>query len=440
MNRLGTCSVLARAGLILRQVDISVLKIGRRLSRVLSATLVIAVMANAPMSAQGPVNPPLWTKDSIRSTILGETRVLQISLPVEYEAPGLAGVRYPVLIMLDAQADPFFTASVATVRALELSGPPMIPPLIIVGVETPAETSRIRDMTPPIYKEVLNNDRAGGAPAFLKFLSTELWPLITTRYRALPVVVIWGHSLSGLFTAWAFGQQPDFIRGAIASSPSLYFANTTAARAIVDDVATRTAPGRLFVETGTFETAGMVRGAESFVAQLKSRLPSGVVVEYHGIEEAQHSHAAVLGFIPGLRFVFHPVSLSGYEVPRLFDIGAPNPTLIAAFDSTRDRYVRGARQLGMPQRLPFVFLRNQSRAYQDSSRTPLRLHICQELTTSYPEYWGGHACTGDAQATLGRLGEAVASYRRASEVARRSSDIAIADSLARKADSLRPPQ
>jgi predicted alpha/beta superfamily hydrolase len=393
-------------------------------------------VAQAPVRAQGPANQPLWIKDSIRSTVLGETRVVRISLPVEYEARDLAAVRYPVLIMLDAQADPFFTASVASARALELSGPPMFPPLIIVGVETPPETSRIHDMTPPVYKEVLKNDRAGGASAFLKFLATEVWPYVTTHYRALPVVVIWGHSLSGLFTAWAFGQQPEFIRGAIASSPSLYFVNAIAARSIVDDVATRTAPGRLFVQTGTLETTGMVKGAESFVAQLKTRLPSGVVVEYHGIEEAQHSHAGVHGFIPGLRFVFHPVSLSGYEVPRLFDSGAPNSTLMAAFDSTRDRYVRGARQLGMPQRLPFVFLRNQSRQYQDSSRAPFWLHICQEWTTSYPEHWDGYACTADAQASLGRRGEAAASYGRASEVARRNNDIAVADSLARKADSL----
>ena len=417
-----------------------IVKTGRRLSRMLSSALVIGTLANAPMSAQGPGNPPLWIKDSIRSSVLGETRVLRISLPAEYDARDLATVRYPVLIVLDAQADPFFTAYVASTRSLELSGPPMIPRLIIVGIEAPDGIKRIHDMTPPAYKEVLQNDRAGGASAFLKFLSTELWPYTTTRYRALPVVVMWGHSLSGLFTAWAFGQQPDFIRGAIASSPSLYFVNPIAARSIVGDVATRTQPGRLSVSTGTFETAGMVRGAQSFVAELKTRLPAGVVVEYRGIEEASHDHAALLGIIPGLRFVFRPVSLAGYEVPRLFDIGAPNATLIAAFDSTRDRYVRGARELGMPQRLPLVFLRNQSRNYQDSSRAPFRLHICQELTTSYPEYWGGYACTGDVQAILGRPGEAAASYRRASDVARRTGDIAAADSLARKADSLRPPQ
>lgn len=419
--------------------SMNIVKVGRRLSRILSAALVIAVAVNTPMRAQVQPDRPLWIKDSIRSTVLGETRVLRISLPVEYGEHDLAAVRYPVLIVLDAQADLFFTALVASARTLEVSGPPMTPPLIIVGVETPYP-SRFRDMTPPIYKEVLKNDRAGGAPAFLKFLSTELWPFISTRYRALPVVVIWGHSLSGLFAAWAFGRQPDFIRGAIALSPSLYFVNPSAARSIVDDVATRTEPGRLFVAAGTSEGSGMVTGAKSFVAKLKTRLPAGVVVEYQAIEEAFHSQTDLLGTIPGLRFVFRPVSLAGYEVPRLFDSDAPNATLIAAFDSTRDRYVRGARQLGMPQRLPRVFLRNQSRTYQEPSRAPLWLHICQELTTSYPEYWDGYACAGDAEATLGRRGEAAASYRRASEVARHTTDTAVADSLARKADSVRPPQ
>src|SRR5690242_7353016 len=287
----------------------NIIKVARHLSRTLCAALVIVLVTNAPVRAQGPANPPLWIKDSIRSTVLGETRVVRISLPAEYEARDLTLVRYPVLIILDAQSDVFFMATVANVRALELSGPPMIPRLIVVGVETPYP-SRFRDMTPPVYKQVLHDDQAGGAPAFLKFLSTELWPYIAARYRALPVVVIRGHSLAGLFTAWAFGQQPEFIRGAIATSPSLYFVNPTAARAIVDDVATRTGPGRLFVAAGTFEPDGMPRGAESFVAKLKTRLPAGVVVEYQGIEEASHDHAALLSFIPGLRFVFRPISLA----------------------------------------------------------------------------------------------------------------------------------
>jgi hypothetical protein len=129
----------------------NIVGIARRLSRMLSATLVIALVANAPVRAQDPANPPLWIKDSIRSTVLGETRMLRISLPLEYDAREFAAVRYPVLIVLDADEDPYFTANVASVRALGVAGPPMIPRLIIVGVETPDGMSRIHDMTLMIF-------------------------------------------------------------------------------------------------------------------------------------------------------------------------------------------------------------------------------------------------------------------------------------------------
>jgi hypothetical protein len=77
--------------------------------------------------------------------------MLRISLPLEYDAREFAAVRYPVLIVLDAGQDASFTANVASVRALGVAGPPMIPRLIIVGVETPDGMSRIHDMTLMIF-------------------------------------------------------------------------------------------------------------------------------------------------------------------------------------------------------------------------------------------------------------------------------------------------
>jgi len=230
-------------------------RVGPRLSRARLIAIFIAGALSSLTSltqAQG-VAPPLWTRDSIRSTALGETR--------------------------------FF--------------------------RTPVE-----------FRQAFKTDVYGGAPAFLRFLSTELWPYISQHYRALPVVVLAGHSLSGLFAAWAFGQQPDFFRGAIALSPS-FVGNSAVNQQTVDGVAKRTEPGRLYVAAGTAEQPGMRLGAESFVAALYPRLAPGVVVKHQAIEGASHDHMSLFGLIAGLQFVFDPVSLAGYEVPSIVGDGLP---------------------------------------------------------------------------------------------------------------------
>jgi hypothetical protein len=142
--------------------------------------------------------------------------------------------------------------------------------------------------------------------------------------------------------------------------------------------------------------------------------------------------------IPGLRFIFRPVSLAGYQVE--FD-GDANPlsTFSAAFDSTREAYLRGARELGLPQRLPLSFLTSQSRWYEGPSLAPLLLRLCQELMTSYPTLWHGYDCAGDAQTRLGRAADAAANYRRALGAARTAGDSATADRLARKVEGRPDP-
>ena len=147
----------------------------------LAAVLIGASAAGGPVHAQA-VAPPLWTRDSIHSTVLGETRFLKVALPPGYDTPASASRRYPVLIALDAQGanPPAFAATVAMARVLASDASPSLPRLIVVGIETP-DPARFRDMTPPPIRGFRSSGgwpAPGGAPAFLRFLSTELRPYI----------------------------------------------------------------------------------------------------------------------------------------------------------------------------------------------------------------------------------------------------------------------
>src|SRR4051812_1152636 len=161
------------------------LPIHNPLRRPKSALPLIALLAAGslarPVHAQSAASP-LWTRDSIYSNVLGETRFLRIALPAGYETREYAAEHYPVLIVLDATADIPFAAAVANARAMGGTNAPAIPRLLIVGVET-SNSTRFRDNTLPSADGKKRSDGGGGAPTFLRFLLTELRPYLSSRYR-----------------------------------------------------------------------------------------------------------------------------------------------------------------------------------------------------------------------------------------------------------------
>jgi len=400
----------------------------------LAIVFLLAPGPARPLHAQGGTSP-LWTRDSLRSAILGEQRFLRVSLPAFYDAPFTAPDRFPVLIVLDAQSTLAFTAIVASVRMLsEAVSTPAMPPLIVVGVETP-NPARFRDFTPPPVGAFVPSpgfSAPGGAPAFLRFLTEELRPYVASRYRAQSTTILAGHSLGGSFAAWAYGHAPG-MEGVIALSPTpgWVIEDSLAGRQVLDGIAARPTPGRLFVANGTAEQY-LGAGVRTFVAALRTRNVPGLALQYEQLPDLAHGLVHYLGMVPGLQFIFRPVSLSGFQ-PE-YEVGEDVLAKFSAiYDSTRAAYLRGAQQLGMEPRLPGNFL-DRAREMTYPPLAPLQLRLCQDRSTWYPTLWGGYDCAGDALARLGRAAEARGSYLRGSEVARAAGDTTTAERLRRKAE------
>lgn len=414
----------------------------RRALTILAALLMGTSPITNPLRAQ-PGSPVLWMADSIRSQVLGSTRQLRVALPLGYDAPENAMERYAVLIVLDADFEPAFSATVANVRALSGLSGAVLPRMIVVGV--PTGNTRYHDMTPP-PDDSATAPGAGGAPAFLQFLSTELRPYVAARYRGTHnTMVLVGHSLSGLFTNWAFGHAPQFVTGAIALSPSPNLDGLkSAGQQVREGLMARTAPGRLFILTSTSED-GLDSANSVLAAKLRARPKPRWEFEHQRVTGASHSTTEVIGVVPGLRFVFRPASLDGLMWHN-DGTEASVSKLIVAFDSARAVYVRGADELHLPPRLPFLWLINQSNAISDPRAARLRLHLCQATIDFYPTRWNGFECAGDTEVKLGRREEAEANYRRGVEVARTAGDSAAAERIVRKeqglrgANSGRPPE
>jgi hypothetical protein len=145
------------------------------------------------------------------------------------------GASIPVLYVLDADIGFALAAEVARLRGTM----GMLPTAMVVGIGYGvgfAEFAKLRtaDLTPPLSdagREALGGmtsfigDQDGGADAFLAFLAETLVPEIGRRYAEASATdrILFGHSLGGLFTAYALLNRPDAFTTFLANSPSLWW-------------------------------------------------------------------------------------------------------------------------------------------------------------------------------------------------------------------------
>src|ERR1044072_6864887 len=188
----------------------------QELVRLLSGIAVLLLISSAAFAQPaGAVK-----RISIKSTVLGEDRIVLVRTPEGYETNK---VSYPVLYMTDGDGHMGHTAS--TIEFLTRNG--RLPDLIVVGV---TNTDRTRDLTP--VKSTNKNPAgelqfptSGGADNFLKFFETELVPEIEKQYRVQPYRIFAGHSLGGLFAIHAMMTKPGLFNSYVAVSPSLQWEN-----------------------------------------------------------------------------------------------------------------------------------------------------------------------------------------------------------------------
>ena len=181
----------------------------------MTALLLLLAVAQATPDTGAPLE--IGRTYRIASRMLGETRVIDVSLPASYRSDSTR--RYPLLLVLDGEFEHQIAASIAGFYAETGQAPEMI----VVGVRN---TNRQRDMTTPAvggFQVPPEVREAGGAERFLSFLGDELLPDLDRRYRTAPLRVITGHSLGGLLAIYALGKRPDVFTGYILMEPSAWW-------------------------------------------------------------------------------------------------------------------------------------------------------------------------------------------------------------------------
>lgn len=173
--------------------------------------------AEATAAASAPFSIPGTEVTTMVSKATGKTYRITVYSPAVDPARPAAGP-YPVVYVMDAL---WHFARVESLRSALVFDKQM-PECILVGVDYPAsipEVLKLRqeDLT---FGQAADPGPAGGAPAFLTFLTTELTPWVESRYPANPAErVLAGHSYAGHFSLYAWAAKPGFYRRVLAASP-----------------------------------------------------------------------------------------------------------------------------------------------------------------------------------------------------------------------------
>ena len=156
---------------------------------------------------------------TIQSTLLGETRTMNVWTPPEYQA---GKDSLPVLYMPDGGLKEDFPHIANTLA--ELVKTKKIKPLILVGIEN---TQRRRDLTGPtdVKEDKEIAPIVGESSKFRAFIKDELFKEINKRYRTTNKNGIIGESLAGLFVTETFLVSPEIFDYYIAFDPSLWWNN-----------------------------------------------------------------------------------------------------------------------------------------------------------------------------------------------------------------------
>jgi predicted alpha/beta superfamily hydrolase len=205
----------------------------------------------------------LWLHE-LRSRIFGNTRLLRVWLPPDYD--GWGATRYPVLYLNDGQNlfDPL--TAFAGVHwqvgetATRLIAEKKIPLLIIVGIDNTGK-NRAREYLP--YKSRDPKVLIVQGTSYPDFLRREVMPLIEERYAVLKGpenTGLGGSSLGGLITLYTQLAAPGVFGRLLIESPSLFVGNR---KILAECRKFRAWPARIYLGMGTREVGNAEKDAKA---------------------------------------------------------------------------------------------------------------------------------------------------------------------------------
>jgi predicted alpha/beta superfamily hydrolase len=392
---------------------------GRTAAGSLLATLVFLVLLSTSAFAQsgGP------TKLTIKSSVLGEDRVILVRTPPGYATNNL---KYPVLYMTDGDAHIGHTSS--TIDFLVRNG--RMSDLIVVGIPN---TDRTRDLTPDkgTGPNAAQFPTAGGADKFLKFIETELIPEIEKDYRVQPYRILAGHSFGGLFAVHALVTRPELFNSYIAVSPSLQWSDDAELKRAQEFFKNRKElNATLFTSIGN-EPGDIGKDFVAFKELLSQTKIKGFDWQAEQMLDEDHGSVVLRSHYFGMRKVFE-----GWQMPRDPETGAVAGGLKAA----DEHYKSLSQKFGYAIPTPEALINQIGYQFLGGGNADEAIATFKTNVERYPNSANVYDSLGEAYEKSGHLDWATPQYQKAQALSKQNNDpnaAIFAANFARASDKLK---
>lgn len=322
-----------------------------------------------------------------RSDVLGEERVIQISLPLGYNN---SENRYPLIIVLDGEAHFQYTAGL--VQYMATLG---YPQMIVAGIPN---TVRNRDYT---ARKIADVPASGGGDNFLKFLETEFLPYIDKNYRTHPYRIIIGHSLTGVFSLYTMLTRPDMFNGFICASPWVISDDNYIVGYAEEKLkGLKTLNKRLYCTVGSLEQEDLQTTMGAFNEVLAASAPSGLQREYKLLEGHDHGSLVPATIFDGLRFIYRDWQVTD---------GVMNKGL----DAILEHYRKLSETFGYSVTAPEFIMNIAGYNFLRQGKHEDAIAVFKKNTELYPRSPNTYDSLGEAYENGGQLALALENYEKA---------------------------
>jgi len=383
-----------------------------QLTRTVSLPSVIALLVLLSSSAfaqgYGNAGAPGTARLTIKSSVLGEDRVILVRTPAGYDTNNQS---YPVLYMTDGDAHIGHTAS--TVEFLARNG--RMSEAIVVGIPN---TDRTRDLSPtkPAAKGATGGPQfptAGGADNFLKFIETELIPEIEKRYRVRPYRILAGHSLGGLFAIHAMTARPEVFNSYVAVSPALQWDNQVAVKRAEEFFRTRKELNTtLFISLGD-EPGGIEDAFHQFKQLLAKNQIKGFEWDAQQWSDEDHGSVVLRSHYAGLRKIY-----DGWQIPRDRDMG----TVAGGMKGAEEHYKKLSEKFKYEIPMPEALVNQLGYQSLQGGKADEAIAIFKQNVERYPGSANVYDSLAEAYETTGRIDLATPLYEKASTLGQKNND------------------
>ena len=223
---------------------------------------------------------------------LDEQRLLQISLPVDYQ---VSRKKYPVLYLLDGEY--IFEYGKGLIDFL--SNPfGYIPKIILVSIPN---TDRHRDLFVTLNEE-------DGYTNFIDFLEHEVMVLINEKYRSNGFNMIYGWSSASSISTYLLASRPDLFDGYIESGTGIgnrfaeFLSNSLTAHDYTNKYLYANTEGAKYLNT--IGEGPRVAGFKKFANLIREINPDGLSWKFQVEEQMNHVQVMTKALESGLQFIF----------------------------------------------------------------------------------------------------------------------------------------